>query len=116
MGSSCLEGCVTLCVQFTFQNLPNIFYTTTLSKYMINTIFDVFAKSTLGTINNNNILCMSTLHGGGGGEIVFSQFEQNAVLTTLHGAQIDEDKDVLKYTDLLEGIYRHLLLLLASPK
>ena len=53
---------------------------------------------------------------GGGGGIVFSQFEQNAVLTALHGAQIDEDKDVLKNTDLLEGIYRHMLLLLASPK
>ena len=26
---------------------------------------------------------------------MFSQFEQNAVLTALHGAQIDEDKDVL---------------------
>ena len=47
---------------------------------------------------------------------MFSQFEQNAVLTALHGAQIDEDKDVLKDTDLLEGINRHLLLLLASPK
>ena len=47
---------------------------------------------------------------------MFSQFEQNAVLTALHGAQIDKDKDVLKDTDLLEGIDRHLLLLLASPK
>ena len=45
---------------------------------------------------------------------MFSQFEQNAVLTALHGVQIDEDKDVLKDTDLLEGIGRHLLLLLAS--
>ena len=46
---------------------------------------------------------------------MFSQSEQNAVLTALHGARIDEDKDVLKDTDLLEGIDRHLLLL-ASPK
>ena len=60
---------------------------------------------------------MSTLHGGGGGGYnVCSQFEQNAVLTALHCAQIDEDKDVLKDTDLLEGIDRQLLLLLASPK
>ena len=58
---------------------------------------------------------MSTSHrgvGGGGG----IKCERNAVLTALHGAQIDEDKDVLKDTDLLEGIDRHLLLLLASPK
>ena len=65
---------------------------------MINTIFDVFAKRTLGIINNNNILFMSTW---GGGVHVFSQFEQNDVLTVLHGAQIDEDKDVLNDTDLL---------------
>ena len=47
---------------------------------------------------------------------MFSQFEQNAVLTALHGAQTDEDKDVLKDTDLLEGIDLPPLLLLASPK
>ena len=47
---------------------------------------------------------------------MFSQFEQTDLLTDLHGAQIDGDKDVIKDIDLLEGIDRHLLLLLASPK
>ena len=59
-------------------------------------------------------LCL--LHMGGGGWGVGIKFERNAVFSALHGAQIDEDKDVLKDTDLLEGTDRHLLLLLASPK
>ena len=45
---------------------------------------------------------------------MFSQFEQNTVLTHLHGAQIDED--ALKDNDVLEGTDWHLLLMLASPK
>ena len=53
LGNSCLEGPVTLCVQCTFQNLPKTFYTTTLPK-MINTIFVIFTKSTLGAINNSH--------------------------------------------------------------
>ena len=57
LGNLCLEGyCyVTLCVQFTFQNMPKMFckYNYT-AKNMISTIFVIFAKSTLGTINNSH--------------------------------------------------------------
>jgi len=46
---------------------------------------------------------------------VFSQFEQNAVLIDLHGAQKHEGKDTLKDNDVLQGTDSHPLLLLASP-
>ena len=54
VGNSCLEGYVTLCVQFTIQNFPKAFYTTMLPKNMINGIFVVLEKSTLGTVNNSH--------------------------------------------------------------
>ena len=34
----------------------------------------------------------------------------------LHGAQLDENEDALKDTDVLEGVEGHMLLLLAVPK
>ena len=41
-------------------------------------------------------LCLLYKGGGGGGDkMCLVKFEQNAVLTALHAAQIDEDKDVL---------------------
>ena len=46
---------------------------------------------------------------------MFSQFEQNAVLIDLHGAQKHEGKDTLKDNDVLQGTDSHPLLLLASP-
>ena len=55
LGNLCLEGdlCYTLCSVYFPEYGKNVLYNYT-AKIMISTIFVIFAKSTLGTINNSH--------------------------------------------------------------